>query len=97
MRPSEGGINPAMRRSKVLLPQPDGPKSERNAPGATPRSMPASAAVPLRKVLLISATSTIGAADAAALIAAYSFGYSAHPDALIDEAQSVALLPIEVL
>src|SRR5690348_2717002 len=69
MRPSLGGARPAIKRSSVLLPQPDGPNNERKAPGATRRSIPASATVPLRKVLPMPATSTMGAATDASFMA----------------------------
>ncbi len=42
-RPSDGSSNPAMVRKSVVLPQPDGPSSEKNSPSAMPRSMPRSA------------------------------------------------------
>ena len=34
MVPAEGGAKPAIMRSVVVLPQPDGPSSETNSPGA---------------------------------------------------------------
>src|SRR5215216_1333378 len=37
--PSVGSSNPAIIRSVVVLPQPDGPSSARNSPGCTSRSM----------------------------------------------------------
>ena len=41
--PSVGRSNPAIIRSVVVLPQPDGPRSEKNSPGATFRLMPSTA------------------------------------------------------
>ena len=49
-RPSDGSINPATRRSSVLLPQPDGPMRVRNSPSAMVRSIGASARVPFGKI-----------------------------------------------
>src|ERR1700749_2279392 len=37
--PEGGGISPASSRSKVVLPQPEGPTIERNSPSATDRSI----------------------------------------------------------
>ena len=42
-RPEVGRSNPAIRRSAVVLPHPDGPRSERNSPVAIERSIPSSA------------------------------------------------------
>src|SRR5256886_16862628 len=42
--PISGRRNPATRRSVVVLPQPDGPRSETSSPGSTRRSSPSSAA-----------------------------------------------------
>src|SRR5215217_3120251 len=42
--PSSGRSNPAIRRSVVVLPQPDGPSSEKNSPDGMSRSMPSTAA-----------------------------------------------------
>ena len=39
MRPPSGSSKPAIMRSVVVLPQPDGPSSAKNSPGATVRSM----------------------------------------------------------
>src|SRR2546423_9678729 len=38
MRPSSGRSKPAIRRSVVVLPEPDGPSSVKNSPAATSRS-----------------------------------------------------------
>src|SRR5258708_16210831 len=40
--PRSAASRPATIRSKVVLPQPDGPSSETNSPAATPRSTPPS-------------------------------------------------------
>src|ERR1700719_792732 len=44
-RPVVGGSKPAMTRSKVDLPHPDAPIRQTNCPGATDRSMRASASI----------------------------------------------------
>jgi hypothetical protein len=41
-RPSVGISKPAMIRRRVVLPQPDGPRIEKNAPGAIASDTPAS-------------------------------------------------------
>ena len=41
--PSVGRSNPAIIRSVVVLPQPEGPSSEKNSPGGMSRLMPATA------------------------------------------------------
>src|SRR3954453_16107313 len=41
-RPASGRSNPATIRSRVVLPQPDGPSSETSSPAATARSTPSS-------------------------------------------------------
>src|SRR5215212_6461408 len=47
MRPASGRSSPAISRSEVVLPQPDGPNSETNSPGLASRSTPSTAvAVP---------------------------------------------------
>ncbi len=45
--PRVGSLRPAMMRSAVDLPQPDGPSSDRNSPSRTSRSSPSSASVPV--------------------------------------------------
>ena len=42
-RPAEISSKPAMVRSRVVFPQPDGPRSEKNSPGRIDRSIPVSA------------------------------------------------------
>jgi hypothetical protein len=41
--PEDRSSNPAMVRRSVVLPQPDGPSSEKNSPSRIVRSMPRSA------------------------------------------------------
>ena len=43
IRPSVGSSKPAIIRSVVVLPEPDGPSIEKNSPSQTSRSMPATA------------------------------------------------------
>ena len=43
IRPLVGRSNPAIIRSVVVFPQPDGPSSVKNSPGGISRSMPATA------------------------------------------------------
>src|SRR5215813_7525344 len=50
MVPAVGSLRPAISRSAVDLPHPEGPSSETNSPGRTSRSSPSSAWVPLAKV-----------------------------------------------
>src|SRR5438105_8993641 len=45
MRPLLGISSPATQRSVVVLPQPEGPSSDKNSPWATSRSSSATAAV----------------------------------------------------
>src|SRR5215218_10091340 len=42
--PSEGGMKPAIMRSVVVLPQPEGPSRETNSPSRRARSTPSTAA-----------------------------------------------------
>src|SRR5829696_6616967 len=44
IRPSSGSSKPAMSRSIVVLPEPDGPRSEKNSPRRTSSSTPSTAA-----------------------------------------------------
>ena len=50
--PVLGAIRPAMRRSAVLLPQPEGPTSETNSPAAAAKLTRSSASVPFGKVFV---------------------------------------------
>src|SRR5580704_10424456 len=59
--PALGGVRPAMMRSSVLLPQPDGPRTLKNSPRVTWRSTPASASTPVAKRLVTPCSSRIGA------------------------------------
>src|SRR6476646_855180 len=45
MRPEVGVSNPAIMRSVVVLPEPDGPSIEKNSPWRTSRSTPATAMI----------------------------------------------------
>lgn len=49
--PLVGDSSPAMQRSSVVLPQPDGPSSETNSPDRIERSMPLSTFVPLKSLV----------------------------------------------
>src|SRR6202012_5908902 len=66
MRPAVGSSNPAMSRSVVVLPHPDGPSSEKNSPLETDRSTWSTAACPAEPLpcpkCLVSPTSSIPAA-----------------------------------
>src|SRR6185312_3928448 len=56
--PELGVSSPASMRSKVVLPQPEGPTSTRNSPSRTDRSMP-STALPESKCLVSACVSTV--------------------------------------
>ena len=43
--PAVGCSNPAIMRSTVVLPEPDGPSMEKNSPSAMSRSTPATASI----------------------------------------------------
>src|SRR3954451_4422032 len=45
MRPASGSSKPAIIRSVVVLPQPEGPRSAKNSPGSIFKSMPSTARV----------------------------------------------------
>src|SRR5262245_1849357 len=61
-RPVSGSSNPAIMRSEVVLPQPDGPSSEKNSPRATSMvTLSTAATLPKRLVTPYSPTSTSGA------------------------------------
>src|SRR5579883_2151656 len=93
-RPALGATSPAMMRRSVLLPQPEGPRRLRKAPLSTARSIPASASVPVRKVLATPSSAMIGAVPA--LVIAARGLFRRHADALVDEAQGVGLGDIEI-
>ena len=59
--PSLGGSSPAIMRSSVVLPQPEGPSKTRNSPSRDARSMPSTATTPSNR-LLSSRTSTVAMA-----------------------------------
>jgi hypothetical protein len=42
--PASGRSNPAISRSRVVFPDPDGPSKVKNSPGRTVRSIPSTAA-----------------------------------------------------
>src|SRR3954467_416785 len=62
--PAEGATRPAIIRSSVVLPQPDGPSRETNSPEATARSTSATAScVPNRLLRRSRASSATAAGD----------------------------------
>src|SRR5665213_3395230 len=79
--PALGSVRSAMRRKSVLLPQPEGPRIERNDPASTLRFTSWSAVTPFLNILARPAMSSSGAA--LILVA------QLVPDALVDEAQRV--------
>src|SRR5437588_6369505 len=94
-----GAVKPAMMRSTVDLPQPEGPSSDRNSPRRTLKSRFASASVPFGKVLPTpcSASSEVEVCSAVAGgIGNLSLWPQIEPDLLVDELQRVALAVIEV-
>src|SRR3954471_19213373 len=58
MSPSVGCSSPAIIRSRVVLPQPDGPRRTRYSPSPQVRLMPSTAAVPPPNDFFIARTST---------------------------------------
>src|SRR5215211_5979916 len=62
-RPSSGASKPAIILSVVVLPQPDGPSSEKNSPGSTASSTPSTATTPPGK-RLVTRSRRIEAGDA---------------------------------
>src|SRR5262245_35087793 len=61
--PLVGSLKPAMMRSAVDLPQPEGPSSDTNSPGHTSRLRRSSATTPLAKVLPTPFSATMGDLD----------------------------------
>src|SRR5262249_8391134 len=61
--PLVGSLKPAMMRSAVDLPQPDGPSNDTNSPGRTLRSRRSRATTPFAKVLPTLLSATTGAPD----------------------------------
>jgi hypothetical protein len=60
MTPLVGRSKPAMSRSVVVLPEPEGPSSEKNSPGAMVNVMPSTARTsPNRFSTLSSATAAV--------------------------------------
>src|SRR5262245_38626192 len=59
-RPLVGSLKPAMMRSAVDLPQPEGPSSDTNSPGETFRLRRSSATTPLAKLLPTPLSATTG-------------------------------------
>ena len=58
MRPTSGRTKPAIMRSVVVLPQPDGPRREKNSPSSTRSETSSTASVsPKRFVRPVSSTS----------------------------------------
>ena len=66
--PRDGSLRPAMMRSAVDLPQPDGPSSDRNSPSRTSRSSPSSARTPLPNSFSTPRSDTIGADSAMVVV-----------------------------
>src|SRR5262249_28466773 len=60
MVPAVGSLRPAISRSAVDLPQPDGPSTETNSLGYTARSRPPSASTPLAKRFVTPCSATTG-------------------------------------
>ena len=60
IEPRDGAPRPAISRSAVDLPQPDGPSRETNSPRAIARSRPSSATVPLANCLATPESATRG-------------------------------------
>src|SRR3954452_628612 len=66
IRPSSGCSKPAISRSVVVLPEPEGPSSVKNSPARTSRSTPATACTsPYALRTPVSLTSTAASPDAA--------------------------------
>src|SRR5690606_35922912 len=66
MSPAVGVSNPAIMRMRVVLPQPEGPRMEKNSPGATLNVTPSTARCePKRLVTLTRSRSVEDAMDAA--------------------------------
>src|ERR1700722_7158540 len=95
-----------MMRKAVDLPHPDGPSSERNSPGRTSRSRPASARVPFAKFLLTARNATSGAVevvDGGSDIATPACGHpriksmlQIQSDFLVHELRGVGLTVVEI-
>ena len=97
--PSLGSLKPAMIRSAVDLPQPEGPRSDMNSPVRTSKSRPASARVPLGNALPTPRSATSGSEEAGVaggiVIASLLLGPQIEPDFPVDELQRVGPAVIE--
>ena len=51
MAPASGAMKPAIMRSSVVLPQPDGPSIEKKLPRATLKESASTAACPAKRLL----------------------------------------------
>src|SRR5258708_30879728 len=73
--PELGSRNPAIMRSVLVLPQPDGPSSDTNSPGMMARLRCSTASTEPKAQLTLSSTSrgTVGADGAADLVMRVSF------------------------
>src|SRR5262245_11299625 len=94
--PAVGSASPAISRNAVLLPHPEGPSRASNSPGATARSIPASASVPLANRLATWRRRTTGSPlRALGSGRATARGLDLHAHLLVDEAQGVGLGEID--
>src|SRR5436305_13939529 len=89
--PVVGAASPAIKRSAVLLPQPEGPSRARSSPGPTIRSSPASASMPPANRLVTWRSRTTGSGPGAG--STRTLELHAHP--LVDEPQGVGLGEID--
>src|SRR5215831_17041685 len=82
--PSLTSSSPAMARSSVVLPQPDGPTSTVNSPSGMSRSTPRTACTPLKclcsPVIFSCAISPLSAAYRAKRQAAHEMALHEHPE-----------------
>src|SRR4051812_18526633 len=65
MLPSSGRSNPAIRRSVVVLPHPDGPSSDMNSPASTSRSMWSTATTSSKRLVRLRRVTSADASPAA--------------------------------
>src|SRR6185369_8941290 len=66
MSPASGVAKPAIMRSKVVLPQPDGPRIEKNEPAGTTNDTPSTARRPAKSLMTLT-TSRAGVVIGASL------------------------------
>src|SRR5258708_28750425 len=87
-----------MIRSRVLLPQPEGPSRLTKAPLSIAKSMPSSATTPLRKLLPTPERVMSGSVinDFVGPLPQAVARLLLHSDLLVDEFQRVRLLPIHI-